>query len=330
MRGRGASPSTRRINAGAIMKCEWVKENILLYIYNELPDDARYELEQHLTRCNACTAELKSTRRFHEVLSGLPLAEPSPNLVAASRMRLQEALETTRQGAIWHRLIFDPGAWFRQLRYSPALALALFIFGFAAGIGATYKVVSNGGNVSSILPAAVSQPAESSIAGIRSVTQEPGSNKISIKYDTLSTQEAQGSLSDQRIQQLLLFAARNNYNSGVRMDSVDLLTQQPNDTHVREALIYALRYDSNPGVRLKALDGLSAYVKSDPRVRDAVLEALMNDANPGVRTEALHLLEPVRADSSVRAVLQSLAANDSNQYIKSQARTMLAELPELE
>ncbi len=32
-------------------------------------------------------------------------------------------------------------------------------------------------------------------------------------------------MNDQRIQQLLLFAARNNYNSGVRMDSVDLLTQ---------------------------------------------------------------------------------------------------------
>ena len=23
------------------MKCEWVQENILLFIYNELPDDAR-------------------------------------------------------------------------------------------------------------------------------------------------------------------------------------------------------------------------------------------------------------------------------------------------
>ena len=31
------------------MKCEWVKENILLYVYNELPDDARYELE-HIWR----------------------------------------------------------------------------------------------------------------------------------------------------------------------------------------------------------------------------------------------------------------------------------------
>jgi HEAT repeats/Putative zinc-finger len=311
------------------MKCEWVKDNILLYVYNELPDDARYELEQHVTRCTSCTAELKSMRKFHSVLSESLVEEPTPNLVAASRMRLQEALETTRQGTFWHRLVFDPGAWLRQVRFSPALAAVLFIFGFTAGIGATYKVLGNDGIVSTSSPAAI-QASESSVAGIRSVTQEPGSDKISIKYDTVSTQEAQGSLNDQRIQQLLLFAARNNYNSGVRMDSVDLLTQQPNDTHVREALIYALRYDSNPGVRLKALDGLGGYVKSDPQVRDAVLEALMNDSNPGVRTEALRLLEPVRADSSVRAVLQSLAEHDSSHYIKSQARTMLAQLPEFD
>jgi len=312
------------------MKCEWVKDNILLYVYNELPDDARYELEQHLARCTDCTAELKSTRKFQTVLSELPVEEPSPNLVAASRMRLQEALETTQQGTFWHRLIFDPNAWLRQIRFSPALATVLFIVGFAAGIGATYKIIGNTANVSSLVPNTTPTPTESSIAGIRSVSQQPGSDKISIKYDTVSTQEAHGSLNDQRIQQLLLFAARNNFNSGVRMDSVDLLTQEPNDTHVREALLYALRYDSNPGVRLKALDGLGGYVKSDPRVRDALLEALMNDANPGVRTEALHLLEPVRADSSVRAVLQSLAEHDSNQYIKSQARTVLAQLPEFD
>ncbi len=99
---------------------------------------------------------------------------------------------------------------------------------------------------------------------------------------------------------------------------------------MREALIYALRYDTNPGVRLKALEGLGTYVKDDVRVRDAVLEALMNDSNPGVRTQALHLLEPVRADSSVRVVLKKLAEGDQNQYIRSQARTMLAQLPEID
>jgi hypothetical protein len=310
------------------MKCEWVKENVLLYVYNELPDDARYELEQHLARCADCSVELKTTRKFHAMLSELPVEEPSPNLVAASRMQLQEALETAEQGRFWHRLIFDPAAWLRQIRFAPALAAAIFIVGFAGGIGTTYKVVNGGG--AAITSAPVVAPAESSITGIQSVTQDPGSNHISIKYSTVSTQEAQGSLNDQRIQQLLLFAARNNYNSGVRMDSVDLLTQEPNNSHVREALIYALRYDSNPGVRLKALDGLGPYVKSDPRVRDAMLEALVQDSNPGARTEALHLLEPVRADSSVRSVLQKLAQNDQNQYIRSQARTVLAQLPEFD
>jgi hypothetical protein len=168
------------------------------------------------------------------------------------------------------------------------------------------------------------------ISGIRSVVQDPGTNQVRIKYDSVSSQEANGSLNDQRIQQLLLFAARNNYNSGVRMDSVGLLSQQPQDTRAREALLYALRYDSNPGVRLKALDALGSYVKDDMRVRDGVLEVLLHDANQGLRTNALHLLGPVRADGSVRAVMQQLADGDRNQYIRSQARTVLAQLPEID
>ena len=61
---------------GATMKCEWVQENILLYIYNELPDDARYELEQHVARCTDCAAELKATRQFHAAISQFPVDEP--------------------------------------------------------------------------------------------------------------------------------------------------------------------------------------------------------------------------------------------------------------
>ena len=318
------------------MKCEWIRENITLHVYGELADDARHELEQHVARCADCAAELLAEREFHALLSREPAAEPSPNLLAASRMKLQEALETTPQGKFWHRLAFDPMSWLRQVRFSPALASAILIVGFAVGIGTAYKVVSRPSQVASTMNVASASasnpanPAEASITGIQSITQEPGSNQIDIKYNTVTTQEAQGSLNDQRIQQLLLFAARNNYNSGVRMDSVDLLTKKPDVTQVRDALIYALRYDTNPGVRLKALEGLGSFVKDDVQVRDAVLEALVSDSNPGVRTEALHLIEPVKADGSVRGVLMTLAAKDQSQYIKSQARTMLAQLPEID
>ena len=311
------------------MKCEWVRENILLYVYDELADDARYELQAHVERCSDCAAELEATRVFRGKLAALPVEDPSANLLAASRMRLQDSLETAEQGGFWHRLFFDPAAWLRQIGFSPALAAAIFIVGFFGGIAATYKVVADGHRLPGGAVAAPA-PDESSISGIRSVSKEPGSDQISIKYDRVSTEEAQGSLNDQRIQQLLLFAARNNENSGVRMDSVGLLTEDPSDERVRESLIYALRYDSNPGVRLKAVDALGPYVKSDIRVRDVVLEALLNDSNPGVRTEALHSLYAVRADSSVREVLQRLAANDPNLYIRSQARMVLAQLPEID
>jgi hypothetical protein len=308
------------------MKCEWVRENITLHVYGELADDARHELEQHVARCGDCAAELKAEQEFHALLSHEPAAEPTPNLLAASRMRLQEALETAEQGRFWHRLAFDPANWLRQVRFSPALASVILILGFAGGVGTSYRVFVHQAPATVTTPA----PAEASITGIQSITQQPGTNQIDIKYNTVSTLETQGSLNDQRIQQLLLFAARNNYNSGVRMDSVDLLTQKPDVSQVREALVYALRYDTNPGVRLKALDGLGAFVKDDVRVRDVVLEALVNDANPGVRTEALRLIEPVKADGSVRGVLMTLAAKDQSQYIKSQARTMLAQLPEID
>jgi len=308
------------------MKCEWVRENFTLHVYGELADDARHELEQHVARCSDCAAELQAEQEFHALLLQEPAPEPTPNLLAASRMRLQEGLETAEPGRFWHRLAFDPAVWLRQVSFSPALASVILILGFAGGVGTAYRVFAHQ------TPASVSgpAPAEASITGIRSITQEPGTNQINIKYDTVSTLQTQGSMNDQRIQQLLLFAARNNYNSGVRMDSVDLLTQKPDVSQVRAALIYALRYDTNPGVRLKALDGLGGFVKDDVRVRDVVLEALVSDANPGVRTEALHLIEPVKADGSVRGVLMTLAAKDQSQYIKSQARTLLAQLPEID
>jgi HEAT repeats/Putative zinc-finger len=314
------------------MKCEWVQENILLYIYNELADDARYELEQHLGRCPDCAAELKSARAFHSTLSKHPVQEPTPNLLAASRMQLQEALETAPQGGFWQRLTFDPANWLRQVRFSPALAAVIFMVGFGGGIITMIQTKTNPPDLGSIQnPAQQQVPQEASITGIRSVVQESGSDRVNIKYDTVTTQDLTASINDQRIQQLLLFAARSNYSSGVRMDSVDLLTQKPDDTRVREALMYSLHNDTNPGVRLKAIEGLGSYVKDDTRVRDAVLNALMRpDENPGVRTQAIHLLGPVKADSSVRAALQQLAGTDKNQYIRSQARTVLAQLPEID
>ena len=308
------------------MNCEWAKSNITLYVYDELLDDSRIELEQHVARCAECALELKAARGFRDMMSTFEQAEPSPNLLAASRMKLQESLENVEQQRGW-RLALDPTAWLRQMKFSPALAAALLIVGFAGGIGTAWKMVPHAANPIADTRAATS--GEFSVAGIRSITQIPGTDKVEINYDTTTPQKMEGSLNDARIQKLLLYAAHNNLNPGVREDAVNQLASKPDDSRIREALKSSLLYDTNPGVRLKSLDALGPYVKDDTSVRDAVLAALQTDANPGVRAEAIHLLQPVRADSSVRTTLQRLSTEDKSEFIRKQCTRMLASMPEI-
>jgi hypothetical protein len=312
------------------MNCEWVKENAALYIYEELGDDQRHELEQHLERCPACKQEIAAARDFKMTMSALPLEEPSPNLLAASRMRLQETLETATQSHGWSRFAFDLAGWLQQVRLSPALTVALLILGFGAGTMTTYQMMKGrlGTNGPTILSKGDLNNA--AIADIRGIVKDPSSNNVQIKYDRLVPDQTQGSLDDPAIQQLLLFAARNNTNSGNRMDAVDLLTQKPDDSKVREALIYALRYDKNVGVRLEAMQALKPFVKEDVRVRDAMLEVLMGDSNPGIRVQALGAVKAVRQDASVRAVLMQLAEKDANTFIKNESKRVLAQTPEMD
>ena len=313
------------------MNCEWTRANVALYVYDELKDDERYELERHVERCGTCQSELEAMRGFRLAMSASPVPEPSPNLIASSRMRLSEALESEQPHRGWHRFTFDFAGWLQSMKFAPALTAALLMVGFAAGVLATWQVKA-GGNPQVVASSGTSlpQPDAATIAGIRGITQDPGSDQVKIQYDKVLPDQAQGSINDPKIQQLLLFAARNNVNSGLRLDSVDLLAKSPDDSRVREALIFALHYDRNPGVRLKALDGLRSYVKDDQKVRDAVLEALLQDPNPGVRTQAISLLESVKNDSSVRQAFAALAQGDKDKYIQEESKRMLSNLPDFE
>ena len=66
------------------MNCDWVQENICLYLYNELADDARYELEQHIQRCQDCATELAAQQQFQGEMSILPVEDPSASFLASS------------------------------------------------------------------------------------------------------------------------------------------------------------------------------------------------------------------------------------------------------
>ncbi len=313
------------------MNCEWIKNNTSLYVYDELADDARHEFEMHCQRCTGCAKNLEAERAVFSLMSvGDAVEEPSASFLAASRMKLQEALEHTEQDRSFSRY-FDISHWFTQMKFAPALALSLMTVGFLGGSFATWNIAKSNSDIKAPVDRFENPDvASASIAGIRAITKDPATNKVTIQYDTLAPQQVEANLDDPKVQQLLLYAAKNNANSGVRMDSVNLLTANPQQQPVRQALIFSLKYDTNPGVRVKALEGLAPFVKDDIAVRDALIEALLNDQNLGVRTMAIQSLAAVKADGSVRSTLEALAERDQNTYIKSEARRLVAQLPQID
>ena len=307
------------------MNCDVAQEQMVLLMYGELDDELAIGLEQHLDLCDACQNELSAIREMDEDLARLPVLEVSPNLLAKSRMRLDEALDEETPHALVTRLRANFWRWTGLVTGAPALATLLIGVGFLGG-DFTYRYRAALEPKPLRQPVTISEPANGAIANISGIVQTPDSELVQVKYNKVVPETVEGSLDDPQIRLLLMMGMRAGASEGVRTDAVGLLAKECRLGHacsgngdskdVRGALMVRLRYDSDAGVRMKALHGLERYVDQDQRVRDAVLEALMHDKNAGVRKAAIGMLAPVQSDSSVREVLREVSTQDENPYIR--------------
>jgi hypothetical protein len=331
------------------MNCESAHEWIMTAAYGELGDEQAHELERHVTGCLDCAAEREQMLALKAIAEANPVEEPSANLVARARMRLDEALDAMPPRRWYERLGQRVRNNIAGLQAAPVAACLLLLIGAGAGSLGSYqfarsRVAHTTETAAASAPAQTlsaqtqvqPQSAPAEIANVSSIVRQPNSHMVEVRYNRLVPQKVEGSLDDPAIRKLLMLASQDAASAGVRGDSVGLLADECKAGHscqaagIRAALMAALRYDKNAGVREKALEGLEPYVAQDVRVRDAVLEALMNDAAPKIRTAALNILEPVEGDTSVRQVLHSVADTDENPYIRTVSRQVLSREPEIQ
>jgi hypothetical protein len=307
------------------MKCENAQQNIILAQYGELPDELQFPLEQHLGICEDCRREWNALLALNEELASTPMLEPSPNLLAASRMQLDEALDNLPPRSISQRFFGNAFRWLGFLQGAPALATLLLGVGFLGGnVIARYQAAHA---AQLPRPVILSNAANGAIASVSGIVQTPNSDLVQVKYNRLVPETVQGSLDDPQIRQLLMLGTKLATNNDVHADSVALLASECRAGHscdvgdngtneIRTTLVSSLRSDKNAAVRLKALNGLQPYVAQDEHVRDAVLDALLYDKSADVRTQAISMLTPVQADSSVRQVLRTVSSQDVNPAIR--------------
>jgi hypothetical protein len=324
------------------MNCELAHERIVMAAYGELPDDAAHELDRHLASCPECQKEGEQLRALKLLADAYPVEEPAPNLVARSRVRLQDALDALPPKTWLERFVQRLSNNFASLQSAPMAACVLLLIGAGAGALGGYHVAQSrsaqeiavGQPSKNILPTAPNAP--EAVANISSIVRQPNSEQVEVRYNKLVPAELKGTLDDPSVRRLLMLASQNASSDNVHDDSVELLASECRAGHgckgegIRDALMVALRYDRNSGVRLKALEGLQPYVAEDVRVRDAILEALLSDSDPDIRTAAINILEPVDADTSVRQVLHTVAHSDRNPQIRLVSRQVLSRMPEIQ
>jgi hypothetical protein len=308
------------------MNCESAQQNIVLAQYGELPDELLHQLDQHLSLCEECRREWNAMLALSEELANDPIIEPSPNLLAASRMRLDEALDAMPLKSVTQRFWGNAFRWFGYVQGAPALTVLLVGVGFLGGnIIARYQAAHVPPPPRTV---ATTNSSQGPIANVSGIVQTPDPQIVQVKYNRLVPETMQGSLDDPQIRNLLMLGTKLAANPDVHGEAVSMLVDHcpagsacSDDTSngtdsVRSTLLASLHNDQSAQVRLKALQGLQPYVAQDENVRNAVLDTLMNDQSADVRSAAISMLEPVQADSSVRRVLRSVSTQDSNPAIR--------------
>jgi len=296
------------------MNCDEVRSRIPLFLYDELSFEQEEAFEAHLALCAECRGEVSLQTKVHRALDRMELTPP-PAMLARCRRDLATRLQS---GTGTGRRLPSLRAWLglgdrssiSRWMWRPVAALSLLAIGFVSA----RLLAPNGSGISGANPVA---------SRVRYVEPE-GADRVQLVVEETRQRVLNGRPGDEPIRRLLLAAAKDPSDPGVRVESIDVLRNETNTREVRQALLNAVLHDANAGVRLKAIEGLKPYA-GDPETRHTLARVLLNDDNPGVRTQAIDLLTE-RRESDVVDVLQQLLRKENNGYIRMRSRSALRDM----
>ena len=287
------------------MNCDLANRQFSLMLYGELSFEDDELVQQHLDGCEACRVAFDDVKSLHRAVENCE-AELDGAMLADCRRTLRVTVAAI--GPPKKHNWFDGLTWGSLLK--PLGAFALITLGF---FGARLSTVDE--------PSQSSMPMASRV---RYVEPANGSGRVQIVVEETSQRTLSGESASEPIRRLLLAAARDSSDAGLRVESMDILRASAGSAEVRRALIFALQHDPNAGVRLKALDGLKDSA-GDPETRHALSQVLLADDNPGVRTQAIDLLTQ-KKEAAMVGVLQELMRKEDNNYVRLKCQKALHEM----
>src|ERR1017187_9176898 len=166
------------------MKCEVAHERIVAAAYGGLADEQTQELEGHLAGGPKCGKEREHLPALKALGVVSPGVEPDANLVARSRLRLEEALDALPPRRWYERLGQRIRNNFASLQAAPVAACLLLVAGAGAGSLGGYEFAQNraahtaAAGATSQAPIGQAQAGPAEIANISSIVRQPNSEMV--------------------------------------------------------------------------------------------------------------------------------------------------------
>jgi len=308
------------------MSHQGYEERCLLYLYGELDSAQQAELEEHLSQCPACRASLEELKQMHHKLEE-NRSEISKELLLQSRRRLFNRLRdeaSRRQTSFWNLLTESIQVLLKPVPVA-ATASALLLGLFLGYLG--FHGVPGEGSVNQM---EILQDEAVRIQDVQFKQIGAGNDEVELTFYAGRRVSLRGRVEDPRIQRVLAHVLFSERNTGVRLQAISTIgsgaVQSPRG-EIRTALIAAMKSDENPAVRQQALEVLRQEV-DQPEVIGAFLYVLRYDQNAKLRMEAVQVLRQLlgtelEMEDEVRKVFEEKMENDSNDYIRNQARSAL-------
>ncbi|HET7108306.1 MAG TPA: HEAT repeat domain-containing protein [Candidatus Acidoferrum sp.] len=284
--------------------CEQVAPLLVFHACGELDENEQKLVQEHLTMCAACSAQLSEEKNLQSLIASLPQEadrlDAGNVLLSQCRSELAENLDDLVRPPVLEKTpVF--GAFRRWMALRPAWSGAVLVaLGLLIGVQTSQWYFSR--NAVNSLDEAVNvrpgphfsddQLSRMAVAGINfSPSVGNGAQNVRVHLNAEQPVEITGSLDDSDVRRVVTYVVKggDRFDPGLRLDCLEALKARSGDSEVRDALLTAARKDQNPAVRLKALEALRDSASED-EVRAALFDALKHDSNPGVRVEAVNLL----------------------------------------
>ena len=318
------------------MKHDDYKELLHLSFCDELNEEERQVLDDHVKSCGDCREESKELGKLGILLGRGQRFEITDQLLDEARRELRVALRLEKsKPRFWAGIAEQFDALASPASTFALRSAAMIVVGLAAGYLLFNSRAAGISGITQLVGQASTQSSETKIANLKFVGQPLQGGDVEFTFEMVTPVHLKGNVNDAVVQRVMAQALMNDQNPGARLRTVSAIAEQgeslkSSDTEIKSALLQAVKADPNVGVRKQALQALRRF-PMDNEIKTALLFVLQNEGNPAIRIDAISYLQSPElsrqlVDQDLLNVLKERMQSDNNNYVRTRAKHFYEEV----